>query len=58
MRRRSRSSEEVLDYLRGIGERERLRIGDNARRRILSDHSAEQRAIELENYAMEAIVKT
>jgi len=54
----ARSSEEVLDYLRGIGERERLRIGDNARRRILSDHSAEQRAIELENYAMEAMVRT
>ena len=54
----ARSSEEVLDYLRGIGERERLRIGDNARRRILCDHSAEQRAIELENYAMEAMVRT
>jgi spore maturation protein CgeB len=54
----ARSSEEVLDYLRGIGEHERLRIGDNARRRILSDHSAEHRAIELENYAMEAMVRT
>jgi spore maturation protein CgeB len=51
----ARSSEEVLDYLRGIGENERLRIGDNARRRILSEHSAEQRAIELENYVMEAL---
>jgi spore maturation protein CgeB len=50
-----RSSEEVLDYLRGIRENERLRIGDNARRRIFSEHSAEQRAIELENYVMEAL---
>jgi spore maturation protein CgeB len=53
----ARSAEEVLNYLRGIGEDERLRIGDNARRRILSEHSAEQRAIELENYAMEALKK-
>jgi spore maturation protein CgeB len=53
----ARCCEEVLDYLRSIGEDERLRIGDNARRRILSEHSAEQRAIELENYVMEAIAK-
>jgi spore maturation protein CgeB len=53
----ARSAEEVLDYLRGIGEDERLRIGDSARRRILAEHSAEQRAIELENYAMEAIAE-
>jgi spore maturation protein CgeB len=53
----ARSAEEVLDYLRGIGEDERLRIGENARRRILSEHSAKQRAIELENYAMEALLK-
>jgi spore maturation protein CgeB len=53
----ARSFEEVLDYLRGIRENERLRIGDNARRRILSEHSAEQRAIELENYVMEAVAK-
>lgn len=51
----ARSAEEVLEYLRGIREDERLRIGESARRRILSEHSAEQRAIELENYAMEAL---
>jgi spore maturation protein CgeB len=51
----ARSSEEALDYLRGIREDERLRIGDNARRRILFEHSAEQRALELENYVMEAL---
>jgi spore maturation protein CgeB len=51
----ARSSEEMLDYLRGIREDERLRIGDNARRRMLSEHSAEQRAVELENYVMEAL---
>ena len=53
----ARSFEEVLYYLRGIREDERLRIGDNARRRILSEHSAEQRATELENYAMEAMAR-
>jgi spore maturation protein CgeB len=53
----ARSAEELLDHLRGIGEDERLRIGDNARRRILAEHSAEQRAFELETYAMEALVK-
>jgi spore maturation protein CgeB len=54
----ARSAEEALEYLRGIREDERLRIGDSARRRILSDHSAEHRAIELENYAIEAMVRT
>lgn len=51
----ARSAKEVLEYLRAIREDERLRIGERARRRILSEHSAEQRAIELENYAMEAL---
>lgn len=49
----ARSSEEMLDYLRGIGEHERLRIGDNARRRVLAEHSTDQRALELENFALE-----
>ena len=53
----ARSAEEVLDYLRGIGEDERLRIGDNARRKVLGEHSAEHRAFELESYAMEAMAK-
>src|SRR6266498_5439276 len=47
----ARSAEEVLDYLREVGEDERLRIGDNARRRILAEHTGQQRAIELESYA-------
>lgn len=51
----ARSAEEVLDYLREIGDDERLRIGDNARRKVLSEHSAEHRAFELETYAMEAL---
>jgi spore maturation protein CgeB len=53
----ARSAEEVLDYLQGIGENERLRIGDNARRRILQEHSADQRVLELESYAMEAMLR-
>lgn len=50
----ARSGDEALGYLRHIGENERLRIGDNARRRVLTEHSFEQRAIELETFAMEA----
>ena len=51
----ARSRDEALEYLRGIGENERLRIGDNARRRVLAEHSFEQRALELETFAMEAL---
>jgi spore maturation protein CgeB len=51
----ARSAEEVLAYLRDIGEDERSRIGANARRRILNEHSAEHRAFELESYVMEAM---
>lgn len=53
----ARSAEEVLACLRDIGEDERLRIGANARRRILNEHSAEHRAFELESYVMEAMLK-
>jgi spore maturation protein CgeB len=53
----ARSAEEVLDYLRGIGENERLRIGDNARRKVLGEHSAGHRAFELESYAMQAMAR-
>jgi spore maturation protein CgeB len=53
----ARSAEEVLDILRGIGEDERLRIGDNARHRILQEHSAEQRVLELEAHVSEAMAK-
>lgn len=51
----ARSAEEALDYLRHIGEEERVRIGGNARRKILEEHSAERRAFELETYAMETL---
>ncbi len=53
----ARSAEEALDYLRHIGEEERVRIGDNARRKILQEHSAERRAFELETYAIEATAR-
>lgn len=53
----ARSAEEVLDYLRCMGENERLRIGDNARHRILREHSAEQRVLELEAHVSEAMAK-
>jgi len=53
----ARSAEEMLDYLRDIGDKERFRIGDNARNRVLKEHSTEQRVLELESYVMEAIAR-
>ncbi len=44
---------EVADLLRSMTDEERRRIGSNARERILSEHTAEHRAIEFE-----AIVST
>jgi len=47
------SSEEVLTYLNGISEDDRRALGERARVRVLSHHTSEQRAIELENYVTE-----
>ena len=45
----------VLDYLKNISEEHRLAIGDQARNRVLREHTPEQRAIQLEGYVREVI---
>jgi methyltransferase (TIGR04290 family) len=50
----SRSPEETLGYLSSLSEEKRRRIGEKARRRFLSSHTAAHRAEELERYAREA----
>lgn len=44
---------EVLRYLNLISDDDRLALGERARKRVLSSHTAEQRAMELENYFAE-----
>ncbi|UFS72148.1 glycosyltransferase [Geomonas sp. RF6] len=41
---------EVLSYLRELPEEQRLEIGEGARRKVLSSHTATHRAKELEGY--------
>jgi spore maturation protein CgeB len=48
------SSEETLKFL-GMSGRERRRIGERARRRVLAEHSAQHRALELESYVFELL---
>lgn len=45
------SPDEVLRLLRELSEEERRAVGERARRRILSEHTAAHRAAELEGYA-------
>jgi spore maturation protein CgeB len=51
----ARSADDTLRYLRETSEAQRRAIGDAARRRVLSQHTAAHRAAELESYAMERI---
>jgi spore maturation protein CgeB len=46
---------EISQILRDIPEDRRLTIADNARRRILADHTPDHRARQLESYYFEAI---
>lgn len=48
------SPEDVLDYLREIPDSERRAIGARARKRVLAEHTAAHRALELEQYIMAA----
>jgi spore maturation protein CgeB len=41
---------DTLRYLTDISERERMAIGQRGRRRVLAEHTAEHRAIELEHH--------
>jgi spore maturation protein CgeB len=47
------NTETVLKILRDMSDTERLAIGRAARRRVLAEHTHEQRALELENYLKE-----
>jgi spore maturation protein CgeB len=49
------SPDEVLRYLREMPETERRAIGQNARTRILAEHTAAHRAAQLEQYVLELI---
>ncbi|MFP4012745.1 MAG: glycosyltransferase [Chitinispirillaceae bacterium] len=50
----SSSSQDTYRYLTAIPGQKRREIGERARRRVLSQHSAEHRAKELESYLSEA----
>jgi len=50
------SPEVVLHYLREMPEAERRAIGQNARTRVLAEHTAAHRAAQLEQYVLELIV--
>jgi spore maturation protein CgeB len=50
----ARTTEEVLETLRGVSDEERRAIGDRARLRVLREHTAAQRARELELHIAEA----
>ena len=53
----ARSSHEVLEILRDMPERERLAVGDRARRRVLAAHTSAHRAGELEGYVAELLAR-
>jgi hypothetical protein len=44
------SAEQMLEYLNDLPETERLKIGQRARARVLSQHSSVHRALELDRY--------
>jgi spore maturation protein CgeB len=50
----SQSAADTHRALLAVGERERRAIARRARRRVLADHTAEHRAIQLETYLAEA----
>lgn len=51
----SHSPDETLVYLEEVSELDRRRIGYRARERVLAEHTARNRASELENYAFEIL---
>jgi spore maturation protein CgeB len=52
------SADEVVRQLHEISETDRRAIGERARRRVLTDHTAERRAMELEEYVAEVMQNT
>ncbi|MGI8598510.1 MAG: CgeB family protein [Chitinophagaceae bacterium] len=53
----SRSQEETISYLSTLNNVEVKAIGERAREKVLKEHTAAHRAIELENYYNEALCK-
>lgn len=51
----TRSADQTLHYLREMPEAERLAIGERARQRVLAEHTAAHRALELEGYIAERL---
>jgi spore maturation protein CgeB len=49
------SAADVLEWVRDLPESDRLELGERARARVLSEHTAAHRAAELEGYALEAL---
>lgn len=50
----AQSKEDTLHYLTSISEEERQEIGLRAQRRVITQHSAQKRAAELETYLIQA----
>ncbi len=53
----ARSSKDTLHYLKDLPQAERDLIGERARRRALTSHTARHRAIQLESYIAELLAK-
>lgn len=51
----ARSSDDLLQWVRDLPETERESLGQRARSRVLSEHTAAHRAAELEGYALELL---
>jgi spore maturation protein CgeB len=51
----ARSAAESIDYLQHTSHLERERIGENARRRVMAEHTAAHRAEQLEGYLNQSI---
>jgi spore maturation protein CgeB len=52
------SPEEVLTYLNEIPEKDRRKMSERARLRVLASHTSEQRVLELESYVAEVMKTT
>jgi spore maturation protein CgeB len=51
------STTDTIKYLASMPEEERIRIGENAKQKVLKYHTAAHRATELENYYKEALCR-
>ncbi|MCE5200717.1 MAG: glycosyltransferase [Armatimonadota bacterium] len=54
----SESTEDILYYLREVSEEERRAIGVRARKKVMAEHTAVHRAMELEEYASEVLISS